>query len=193
MTTPATPTPVLLTDPGYLLWAPLASTTPPGTVAGSVFTDTWDVAWVNLGATLDGSEFKSSLSVEAVSVAEFFDPVKIVTTGRSASIGFSLASATAANLKKIYNGGTLVVAGSTTTTKTTYTPPAPGNETRAMIGWESLDHTVRLFLFQTINSGDITLSFKKAPSTTGLPCEFQCEVPASGIPWQFMTAGASRG
>jgi len=192
MTTPALATPVLLTDPGYLLWAPLGTVEPVCTVAGGVFTDAWTTGFVNLGSTVDGSSFKASLKVEAISVAEFLDPIKYVTTGRESQISFALASYTAANLKKVFNGGTLTVTGSAATTKNEYTPPAPGTEVRAMIGWESLDHTVRIIAYQAINSGDIQMDLKKAPAFTGLPCDFMLEVPASGVPYKIVTAGATR-
>ena len=51
---PSTATPTILTSPGYLLIAPLGSTLPTNTVAGSVFTDAWDVTWLPLGATEEG-------------------------------------------------------------------------------------------------------------------------------------------
>src|SRR5690349_9211018 len=92
--------PTLLTDPGYLLWAPVLSSLPSNTVSGSVFTDTWPVAWINLGATEDGSEFNYETKLEAVSVAEFFDPVVWKTTERNGSFAFALASYTLNNLKR---------------------------------------------------------------------------------------------
>lgn len=192
MTTPTTATPNILTDPGYLLWAPLASTAPTGTVIGSVFTDAWDAAWINLGATEDGSEFAYSSTVEAVRVAELFDPVRIVTTERAGRIAFNLADYTAANLKKAFNGGTLTTTGTTTTTKNVFTPPTPGNEVRCMIGWESLDHTVRIVGHQTLQGGEVTMAFKKAPSIAVIPTTFNFEVPTSGVPFTIYTAGASR-
>jgi hypothetical protein len=63
---PSTATPNILKDPGYLFWAPLGSSEPTNTVLGSVFTDSWPVAWINLGATRDGSEFNYSTAVEAI-------------------------------------------------------------------------------------------------------------------------------
>lgn len=192
MTAPATAVPNILQDPGYLLWAPLGSTVPTGTVIGSEFTDAWDAAWVNLGATEDGSEFGYSSTVEAIRVAELFDPIRFATTERSGRISFSLADYTAANLKKAFNGGTLTITGSTTTTKSVYTPPAPGSEVRAMIGWESLDNTVRIICHQTLQGGEVAMAFKQAPSKAVIPCTFNFEVPTAGVPFTIMTAGASR-
>ena len=193
MTTPASAVPNYLVGAGYLLAAPLGTAQPTPTVAGSVFTDTWPSGWINLGATGDGVEFTSSISVEAIDFAEFTDHVAYVTTGRDSSVKFSLGDITAENLQIVMNGGTLTTTGSTTTTLNVFTPPTPGQEVRRMIGWQSLDGTVRLVIPQAINSGDMTVAFKKAPDKALLPCEFKCEL-ASGLtyPFKWMTAGAAR-
>src|SRR5690242_3745866 len=139
--------PTVLTDPGYLFIAPLASTLPTNTVVGSVFTDSWPVAWLPLGATEEGSELKYSVGVEPVKVAEYFDPIAYRTTERSGSIAFMLADFTLTNYRRALNGGVAALAatsGSGSTALGTLEPPDPGSEVRAMIGWESLDNTVRL-------------------------------------------------
>ena len=143
--------PTILKDPGYLLWAPLLSAEPTNTVVGSVFTDSWPAAWKVLGATEDGSEFTYESKVEAITVAEFFDAIQWATTERSGSFAFNLASYTLTNLSRAMNGGTLAtVSGAGTTLLSSYVPPSPGQETRAMIGWESLDATLRVIAYQTI-------------------------------------------
>lgn len=191
---PTTATPNVLTDPGYLFWAPLASAEPTNTVAGSKFTDAWPVAWINLGATEDGTEFNYETSVEPITAAEFFDPIKYATTERTGNISFTLIDWTLANLKRVLNGGTLtVVSGTGATTLSSFTPPAPGSEVRCMIGWESLDSTVRIVMYQTLNSGSIASAFKKAPDKAGFACQFNFEVPAAGQPFKIYTAGTARG
>jgi hypothetical protein len=191
---PTTATPNVLTDPGYLFWAPLASTEPTNTVAGSKFTDSWPVAWINLGATEDGTEFSYETSVEPVTAAEFFDPIKYATTERTGNISFTLIDWTLANLKRALNGGTLtLVSGTGATALNSYIPPAPGAEIRCMIGWESLDSTVRIIMYQTLNSGSIASAFKKAPDKAGFACQFNFEVPAAGQPFKIYTAGTARG
>ena len=185
--------PTLLKDPGYLLWAPLLSSEPTNTVVGSVFTDTWPVAWINLGATEDGSKFKYESKIEPIMVAEFFDPIQYSTTERSGSFAFSLANYTMQNLKRVFNGGTLAtVSGSGTTLLSSYIPPTPGAEVRAMIGWESLDATMRIVCYQTLQGGAMETEFKKAPDKALIPAEFQFETPASGIPYKLYTAGTAR-
>src|SRR5512139_4076276 len=186
-------TPQILTDPGYLLWAPLSSAEPSNTVVGGVFTDTWPVAWINLGATEDGSEFSYEVKVEAIKVAEFFDPIRYATTERTGSFAFNLADYTLNNLKRAYNGGTLAtVSGAGTTLLSSYVPPTPGNEVRAMLGWESLDRTMRIICYQTLNGGEVKSAFKRAPSMAVIPCKLMSEVPVSGIPFKLYTAGTAR-
>jgi hypothetical protein len=192
---PSTAVPTILKDPGYLFWAPVASALPAFTVVGSKFTDAWPVAWVSLGATTDGSKLKYSTKLESISVAEFFDPIIWITTERSGSFAMALASVTLANLNRAMNTGTLTtVSGSGTTLLSKLSPPAPGTEIRAMIGWESLDSTMRAVGYQTIQGGDILLEFNKpkADSNTSIPTEFNFEVPSSGVPVDFWAAGVAR-
>lgn len=188
-----TATPIVLTDPGYLFWAPLSTSIPTNTVSGSVFTDSWSSPWVSLGATEDGSQFEYDLNVEAISVAEFLDPIKYVTTSRSGSFAFNLASYTLSNLAKALNGSApTVVSGSGATQLNRLRPPTPGSEIRAMVGWESLDNTVRLIAYQCISSGKISTAYKKAPSFAVIPTSWNFEVPSSGIPFEYYSAGTSR-
>jgi len=188
-----TATPIILTDPGYIFWAPFSTAIPTNTVVGSVFTDSWASPWVNLGATEDGSQFEYNLSVEAISVAEFLDPIKYVTTSRAGSFAFNLASYTLTNLAKALNGSApTVVSGSGTTQLNRVRPTTPGSEVRSMIGWESLSNDVRLIAFQTINSGNVTTAYKKAPSMAVIPTSWNFEVPTSGIPFEYYSAGTDR-
>jgi hypothetical protein len=187
--------PNILTDPGYLLWAPIGSAEPANTVVGSVFTDTWPVAWINQGATEEGSEFEYEIKVEPISVAEFFDPIRYATTDRSGSFAFNLADYTLKNLSRAYNAGGAVttVSGAGTTLLSKLQPPAPGNEVRAMIGWESLDRTMRIVCYQTLNGGAIKSAYKRAPSKAVIPCKFMMEMPAgASLPFSVYTAGTAR-
>lgn len=189
-----TATPLILTDPGFLFWAPLASTEPTHAALASTYDlDAWPAAWIPLGATEDGSELDYEVKVEAISVAEFFDPIRYSTTERSGSLGFNLASFHLNAIKRVLNGGTLAtVSGSGVTLSSSYVPPVPGTEVRCMLGWESLDHTVRLIAYQCINGTTVKVSNKKAPSFATLPCVFNFEIPASGFPFKFYAAGTPR-
>src|SRR5664279_2246895 len=192
MTIASVATPQVLTDPGYLFWAPVGTAVPTNTVAGSIFTDAWTSPWVPLGATTDGSEFSYSIKTDQIQVAEFFDPIKIVTTERSGSVTFSLASYTATHLQIALNGGVaLSSTGATTTTLTTVEAPDPGHELRSMIGWESLDNTVRIVIRQAIQSSEVKWAMKKAPAFTDIPCTFEFEVPAAAKPFSVYFAGVA--
>lgn len=187
--------PTILKDPGYLFIAPLASTAPTNTVVGSVFTDAWPAAWLPLGATEDGTQFSYSTNVDPITVAEFLDPVQYATTSRAGSVAFNLASFTLSNYRRALNGGTAAVtatSGVTTTTLTTVTPPTVGSETRAMIGWESLDNTLRIVWYQCIQGGEIAATFKKAPDIATIACTYNLEIPTSGIPFSIYGAGVAR-
>lgn len=186
------PTPAIATDPGYLFWAPLGTAEPTHTVAGSVFTDAWPAAWKVLGATEEGHNFTWSTSTETIEVAEFLDPIKYVTTGRSGSIAFALASITAENVKRALNGGTLATTGTGATTMTTFTPAAMGAEVRCMIGWESQDSTERLVAYQCFNTGSVSIARRKGAAKATIPVEFGLEVPTTGQPFKYLTAGTTR-
>lgn len=193
---PTHSTPTLLSGPGYLFIAPLASTLPTNTVSGSIFTDAWPAAWLDLGATLEGSTLAYSTTVEAMSVAEFFDPIQWATTARQGSFAFALSNFALSNYRRALNGGTAALtptSGTGATALYTVEPPAAGSETRAMVGWESEDHTVRAVARQCIQGGEISSQFAKAPAIAGIPCTFQMEKPTSAEPFILWGAGASRG
>jgi hypothetical protein len=187
-------TPNLLVDPGYLFWAPLGSTVPTHTVAGSVFTDAWPGAWLPLGATVEGSTLAYEIGVEAMSVAELFDPVKYSTVSRQGTLSFALASFTMTNLKRALNGGTITVSGTGATTMSSYAFPTAGQEVRSMLGWESSDNTFRVIIYQALSSGTIEMAFQKAPDFASIPCTWNMEI-ASGQsqPFTPVSAGVARG
>lgn len=192
MPQPAIATPLLATDPGFLFWAPIGTAEPTHAVLGSVFSDSWAAAWVRLGATEEGHAFNWQTTFDPVTVAELLDPVKYVTTGRTGSLAFALDDFHANNVKRALNGGTLTTTGSGATTMTTYTPPALGAEVRCMIGWESQDGTERLIAYQCINTGQVSIARRKGSDNAALPLEFVLELPASGIPFKYLTAGVAR-
>jgi hypothetical protein len=186
-------TPNLLTDPGAMFSAPVGSALPANTVSGSVFTDSWVSPWVPMGATEDGYDFTYDIKTEMITVAEFFDPIKWATTERSGNFAFTVVDWTLTRVSQVMNGGTLaIVSGTGATQLNQFTPPAAGAETRRMLGWESLDHTVRIIAYQCINSGSIKSSFKKAPAKAGLACQFNFEIPSSGKPFDIFSAGTTR-
>lgn len=191
----STTVPNVLKDPGYLLIGAIGSTLPTNTVVGSVFTDAWDAAWIQLGATEDGSEFKYASTVQPITVAEIPDPIAYATTGRTGSIAFALANFGASNYRRALNGGVAALAatsGSGTTALYDVEPPDLGSELRCMIGWESLDHTVRLVCRQTLQGGEINSAFKTAPAKALIACTFNLEAPIGAKPFKLSFAGSAR-
>lgn len=188
--------PNLLTDPGYLFIAPLLSTKPTNTVAGSAFTDAWPAAWLPLGATEDGNELTYASEVEPLEVAEFFDPIAYRTTSRSGSVAFALANVGLTNFRRLLNGGVTALAATSGTGATalyTVQPPVPGSEVRCMLGWESQDSTLRWVADQCLQGGEVVLGAHKAPTLGTLAGTFQMEVPSGlTIPFTLWGAGASR-
>jgi hypothetical protein len=187
--------PKILQDPGYLWLAPIGTAEPTPTVATSKFTDALAAAWIPLGATVEGSTLSYSTSIEAVRVAEFFDPITYSTTERTGTLTFALANWTASNAKRAMNGGVaaLTPTGGAGAELTTFTPPAPGTEVRSMVVWESTDSTVRVLVYQAIQGGDVQMQFQKAPSFAGIPFTMNMEIPAGGTaPFKIWTASAAR-
>lgn len=192
---PTVATPLLMTSPGYLFGAPLGTAEPTNTVAGSKFTDAWAAAWIPLGATAEGSTFQYQTELEAVTVAEFFDPIRWETTSRQGSMAFALANYTLHNFKRALNGGMGAItptSGTGATALGTFEPPDPGTEVRIMLGWESQDGTSRIIMRQVINGSEISAEFKKAPALATIPCQFNFEVPSAAKPFAIYSAGAGR-
>jgi len=184
--------PKFAVDPGVLLWAPIGSTEPASPVAASVFSDSWDAAWLVLGATDAGHTFNYQTTFGTIDFAEFLDPVAYKSEGRTGTVVFALGSIDAPTLKKAMNGGTQATTGSGATKRTTTEPPALGNEVRCMLGWEAQDSTERYVFRQTINTGQISITRNKGAANRALiPVEFSLEVPATGLlPWIHFSAGA---
>lgn len=191
---PAITVPVagLALGPGYLYYAPLGSTLPTNTVAGSVFTDVWPGAWIPVGITKEGHEFSYELDTEAVEVAEYLDPPAYATTGRTIGLNFEMARVTFSLKKLALNGGTIVTTGSGATQLNKFTPPEPGQETRVMLGWESTDNTERVVAYQCFQTGGVATARRKGADNGTLPVEFRLE-RASGLPpYDEWTAGTVR-
>lgn len=192
---PAVAVPTVLTDPGFLWIAPLATAAPTNTVTAGKFSDAIAAAWIPLGATTEGSTFAYSTTVEPIRVAELFDPVKYATTERGGSIAFNLAHWSLSNYRRAINGGiaALVPVGAAGSELTTLEPPDAGTEVRSMLLWESTDSTVRLMLRQTLSGGEVASAFKRAPDIAAIPCMFNMEIPTGAAkPWTMWAAGTTR-
>lgn len=188
-------TPLVLTDPGFLFLAPLASTLPTMAAVGSSYdADTWPAAWKPVGATEEGSEFSYEMNVEPITVAELFNAISYTPTEVSTSLSFAMADYTLHNLAKAFNApssNVTTVSGATTTLSSKLAPPTPSQIIRRMVGWESLDHTLRLIGYQCLSSGSITSSYQRASKAT-IATTWNFETPAAGNPFEFYAAGTGR-
>jgi hypothetical protein len=184
-------------SPGYLYWAPLGTAIPGGgtggTVAGSVFTDAWSAGWVSLGPTLEGTELTTDLNTDTAQVAEFLDPIKVVTTSRTTTMSFSLYNTTLQNYKRVMNGGTIsTVSGAGATLLSKFVQVQTGLEVRSMLGFESTQNDERVILYQCLQIGAVTERRRKGTDYNVFPAQFRCEVPASGISMERYVAGTAR-
>lgn len=162
--------------PGTLYIAPLGSTEPED------LETPWDVAWVELGYTNDGSEFVFDNTFEDVMVAEELEPVAILQTARNITINFALAELTAANMSRAFNGGDVDTVGGIVT----FEPPPAGEYNEAMIGWESDDGLERWVFRKCIQVGSVNIGRRKAPTNATLPMSLRCTKPANAASFVFL-------
>ncbi len=188
-------TPLLLREPGFLFAAPLASTEPTHAALGSTYdADTWPVAWIPWGPTMEGSTFSNSQNIEPIRVAELFEPVAYSVTDVTTNIAFAVANYTLHNLRRAMNAPTSAistVSGATTTLSSKLDPPDPETIVRCMIGWESLDHTMRLIGRQCINGGEVSSQFGRGTAAS-IATVWSFERPAAGKAFSVYSAGTAR-
>lgn len=162
--------------PGTLYIAPLGSTEPTDLSAA------WDAAWAALGYTKEGSNFVFDNTFEDVEVAEELDPVAILQTKRNVALNFALAELTGANLQRAFNGGDVQTADGVVS----FEPPAPGDYTPVMIGWQADDGLERWVFRKCIQVGSIDIPRKKAPDMAVVPVSFRCMKPADASSFLFL-------
>lgn len=178
--------------PGYLYRAVLGSTAPTNTVVGGVFTDSWPVAWIPWGVTVEGFQWDYQLQTGQINAAEYNLPLAVVEESASANVAFNVMQMTATNTAKALNGATLTtVSGTGATTLTKLSPPAVGGSVRIMIGWESQDFTRRGVWNQCLNTGQVTVQYRKGANPSSLPLSFVAEQPATGNAFDLYYAGAT--
>jgi hypothetical protein len=193
MATPVIDPTKILNDPGILYYAPLGTSEPSMTVASSIFsTAAWGGLWVALGPTDEGTEFNDKVDTDDMTVEESAYPVKTVVTKKEATISFSLVEFTATQMKRAANGGSNLVTGSGATTLTTFTPPAVGQEVRAMIGWQSQQDDVRFIGYQALQIGTIKPRFRRGVAKSVFECNWKFELSSLGYPYRFFFAGTTR-
>ncbi len=189
----AVATPNLIRDPGYLFWAPFGTAEPAHASTASKFSDTWPVSWIPMGATQDGSTLTWEMPQEAIYAAEFLTPVAYASGEASGNFAMALLDFTMKSLSRAMNGAAVAtVSGTAATLVSKIEPPDPSEIVRSMIGWESLDNTLRIIGRQCINAASIEAAFKKGTDVGTIPCEFNFERPAAAKSWTIYSAGTAR-
>lgn len=188
-------TPLLLREPGFLFHALLATAEPLHAAAGSSFdADPWPVAWVPWGPTQEGSVFSHSTNVEPIRVAELFEAVAYSVTEVTTTLAFAVTNYTLHNIRRAMNAPSSLVStvsGTGATLSSKLEPPDPEQIVRSMIGWESLDHTMRLVGRQCLNGGEVQSTFGRG-AAAGIATVWNFERPAAGKAFAFYGAGAGR-
>lgn len=168
----------LRVGPGHLYIAPEGSTIPTDLMTA------WDAAWTGLGYTESGHEFRIQPTFEERPVAEELVALDSFETQRTYMVAFALAQITAENLQTALNGGTITPSGVAPNEIVTFEPPAPGDVTKIMIGWQAIDGLERLVWKRCQQEGQITIPRRKAPEAANIPAEFKVFIPLDGsVPW----------
>ncbi len=188
-------TPLLLREPGFLFLAPLATAEPLHAALASTYdADTWPAAWVPTGPTQEGSVFSNAQNVEPIRVAELFDAVAYSVTEVTTTLAFAMSNYTLHNVRRAMNAPTSAistVSGSAATLSSKLDPPDPDTIVRCMVGWESLDHTMRLVGRQVINGGELQSTYGKG-TAAGIATVWNFERPAASKAFSFYAAGTAR-
>lgn len=188
-------TPLLLREPGFLFHAPLATAEPTHAAAGSTYdADPWPVAWIPIGPTQEGSAFSHTMNVEPIRVAELFEAVAYSVTEVATTLAFVMTNYTLHNMRRAMNAPSSAistVSGTGATLSSKLEAPDPQDIVRSMIGWESLDHTLRLVGRQCLNGGEIQSQYGRG-GAAGIATVWNFERPASGKAFAFYGAGVDR-
>jgi hypothetical protein len=180
------PQPKILDDPGILWISTLGTVEPTPTEEGGKFTDALPPAWLLLGPTEEGSTFANATDTDTITVAEFLAAIKNKVTGESASLAFALASWTLTNYRRALNGGVAALAPAGDGGVVSLEPPAPGDQVRCMLMWESTDSTLRILGRQCFQTGEVSSDFKPGTDKALIPCEYSFEQPSTGLrPWKM--------
>lgn len=183
---------------GVLYSANVGTSFPANTVSGSVFTDLWATAgsWLPVGITKSGHELTYAPKVDPIEAEEYLDVLAYVTSGRSSGVKFELMNVNLTNWKRMVNGGSgaVTTSGSGATLLSTGILPAPGQEVRCMLGWESDDNTERWVAESCLQVGTLSIKRGKGANVATFTAEFNFEIGSvTGRPFTPYGAGTVRG
>lgn len=164
-----------------------------GSTEPTDLTTALNAAWVRVGYTDNGSTFTSTPSFEGVQVAESLLDIAKVQTGLDEQVEFALAEFHAANLQRVYNGGTITASGTGATAIDKFEPPAFGATlTRIALLWEADDASERWVFRRGLQTGAIAVNRQRGAQKATLPATFSLEPPAAGgKPWMAILKSTS--
>lgn len=147
---------------GTLYVAPLGTAEPISATA------TLDSAWREIGYTDTGATISSEVTVEAIEVAEEYEPIKYVQTSRTGTLSFAMAQATVSNLALALN------LGATIADNVPYIePPSPGDDLSVMLLLDT-EQGGRWLFYSGKNGSNLELARQKTGKTL-IPVEFSIE------------------
>ena len=193
MATPAISPSAIRSGPGIIYYKYGLTTMPTVTAAASKVVVPWVTdTWTQVGATEDGLRYSESVDTEELRVAESQYPVRVVETGKSGTIEFSLSHIHDLNWKLANNGGTITVTGTGATKLSAYVPPLVGQSVRVALGFQSLDDDEVIIWPQVFNSGGFETARAGLETLSVLPVSFSVELPDTSVlatPYKRWTSG----
>jgi len=163
--------------PGRLYYAPL------GTAEPTNCSTALPSAWIAVGYTEDGTSFSTTITSEAIEVAEETDPIGFEQTKRTSTLTIAMAETTKKRLALAMGTGAAI-----TDTAASFEPPDASSVVAVMLCWDSMDTTdatnKRWVYRQCTPSGEVAIARKKAPAKALIAVTFDCARPSSTTkPW----------
>lgn len=159
------------TGPGRILMAPYGVALP-STVNGVL-----DVALLEVGFTVEGSEVSATQTSDNVVVAERLRAIRREITGGTASFGFTFAQMSPEHLRIATNSASGAITSTATSVRFDF-PKVAGSQ-RSSLVWESEDALERLVLARVYSTGAITIPRRKGIDYARIPVEFTVEENSS--------------
>lgn len=181
----------VVVGPGTLYAAPLGTTEP------TAITGAWPAGWTSLGYTDTGSDFDFKPTMQPLEVEEELWPLRQVPTTYEGSLTFALAESTQQNIALVLNAGVgtgLAGTGTNTDGSLWVETPAPGLETRIMLGWDALPEAstsgsnavARLIVRQALQTGQVKRQAAKGSKKSVWACTFTFEKPQGVQPFRWI-------
>ncbi len=177
---------------GFLLGAVEGTVVPTFTAAGSVFTNSWDTAWKQLGRTSDDgiTITHGQENAQFTSSQEAYPFISRVTA-RAINVSFTLYDYNQYNFKVALNGGNWTASSSGSSQVSTYAPANPGAETYTMLAWIGPNDDEACIIYKAFSSAEIAMDMKR-DDPRPMALNMQGLLPATSVatrPYNWFTAG----